>query len=278
MSSHLEALGAKRFAHVAMATEFEIFCAHPDSNYAQQAAWQAFDLLDKMEHELSRFIENSDISRINELSAGESVRVCRWTMDCLTVAKEARRETQGAFDISLGTGMDNLRLTPANLTVQAMVDGVKLDLGGIGKGYAVDHMAEVLKEWDIHRALIHGGHSSVLALDAPEGHEGWTIGMGASTLSVAQLALSASGIRKGSHIVDPRTGEPVRDRRAAWVTKKLQEGGGPAAAEVEAYSTAFMILPVEQIEAICARHGMEAWLDDGVSTELRKILCVQHSD
>jgi len=276
MSEFLQSLGAHRFAHQAMATEFEIFCAHPDPSYAQQACWQAFDLLDRMEAELSRFLENSDISRINGLKAGETARINRWTMECLQISRETRRETAGAFDISLGTGMDNIRLTPADFTVQAMADGVRLDLGGIGKGYAVDRMAEVLLEWDLTRALLHGGHSSVLALDAPVGVEGWPVNLGDRVVHVSQRAISASGTRKGDHIVDPRTGEAVKDRRAAWVVKRY-EGASPSAV-VEAYSTAFMILPVEEIEAICARQGLDAWLEEGPSNELRKILCVQLSD
>ena len=102
---------------------------------------------------------------------------------------------------------------------------MRIDLGGIGKGYAVDLMAEVLEEWGLRRALVHGGFSSVLALEAPEGREGWPLTLSdpaapsrvLARLSVRQTALGASGLRKGDHIVEPRTGEPVRGRRAAWV-------------------------------------------------------------
>ena len=98
-------IGARRFAHQAMATEFEIFCVHADGDYAQQACWAAFDLLDRLEDELSRFIPNSDIARINRLAAGETARVSRWTMECLAIALAAYAETAGAFDISLGSGL-----------------------------------------------------------------------------------------------------------------------------------------------------------------------------
>src|ERR1039458_5382741 len=147
---HPSDIGARRFAHQAMATEFEIFCVHPSGEYAQQAAWAAFDLLDRLESELSRFIPNSDISRINHLAAGESARVSRWTMDCLEIAREACNQTGGAFDISLGTGLATLQLSRRVSAVRATTGAVRLDLGGIGKGYALDRMAEVLAEWDIH--------------------------------------------------------------------------------------------------------------------------------
>ncbi len=253
-------IGARRFAHQAMHTEFEIFCVHADGDYAQQAAWATFDLLDRLENELSRFISNSDISRINQLAAGESVRVSRWTMECIQLAREAYEETGGAFDISLGTGLERLQVFPRDCRV-TNAGRVKLDLGGIGKGYAIDRMAEVLDEWDIRQALIHGGHSSVLALDAPSGLGGWPLTMGERTLAAHRRTFSASGIRvQGEHIVDPRTGRPVNGREAAWVSLDLEGGASPSAV-AEAYSTAFMILPAAQMNAICARHrGMEEWV------------------
>jgi thiamine biosynthesis lipoprotein len=271
MTIHAADIGAHRFAHQAMATEFEIFCAHADREYAQQAAWAAFDLLDRMESELSRFIENSDISRINSLAAGERARVNRWTMECLEIARMAYRETAGAFDISLGSGLDSLQLDPRGSTVRATADAVRIDLGGIGKGYAVDRMAEVLRDWELPQALIHGGGSSVLALDAPAGFEGWPLTMSDAegtpfaTVQARRRAFSASGIRKGDHILDPRTGEPVRRRLAAWASAEVDRGAlaGSASpsAVAEAFSTAFMILPAGEVEKICERFpGLEAWL------------------
>ena len=267
-------IGAHRFGHQAMATEFEIFCVHPDRDYAQQAAWAAFDLLDRLESELSRFLENSDIARINSLRAGETTRVSSWTMDCLQLARHAHQETGGAFDISLGTGLHSLHLVERDRTVCATAEGVRLDLGGMGKGYAVDRMAEVLLEWDIPQALLHGGHSSVLAMDAPPGFDGWPLTMHGAEVQACQSVYSASGTRKGDHIVDPRTGQPVTSRQAAWASAKWQGGPSPSAV-VEAFSTAFMILPAEEIAAICARHpGLTAWVSPN---ELRTTLCVQNS-
>jgi len=264
---HPSDIGARRFAHQAMHTEFEIFCAHADGDYARQAAWAAFDLLDRLENELSRFIRNSDISRINQLAAGESARVSRWTVECIELARETYKETGGAFDISLGTGLERLQLFPRDCQV-TNAGGVKLDLGGIGKGYAIDRMAEVLDEWDMRQALIHGGHSSVLALEAPPGHVGWPLTLGERTVAARRRAFSASGIRaQGEHIVDPRTGLPAGGRVAAWVSLNMESGPSPSAV-AEAYSTAFMILPAAEMDAICARHsGMEAWVLEAVSRE-----------
>ena len=79
-------LDALRFSHAAMATVFEVFCVHDDAAYARQAAQAAFDLLDRLELELSRFIANSDVSRINALAAGQTTRVSPETMECLEIA------------------------------------------------------------------------------------------------------------------------------------------------------------------------------------------------
>jgi FAD:protein FMN transferase len=223
-----------RFAHQAMATEFEIFCEHAEHDYAQQAAWAAFDLLDRLEGDLSRFIENSDISRINSISRGESLRVSRWTMDCLQIARQAFDETNGAFDISLGTGFASLELVAAESTVRARVDGPRLDLGGIGKGYAVDRMVDVLREWEIEAALVHGGHSSVRAMDGD-----WPVTIDGQLVRLTRQVLSASGIQKKDHIVDPRSGEPVRDRTPVWVQMPAQ-GEFPCAV-AETWSTALMV-------------------------------------
>jgi thiamine biosynthesis lipoprotein len=260
-----------------MATVFEVYAVHPDERYAAQAAQAAFDLTDRLERELSRFRPNTDIARVNHLAAGESTQVSPSTLECLVIARHMFNLTGGAFDISIGTGLPSLELNPDDFLVRATKGGVRVDLGGIGKGYAVDLMAELLEEWGLQLALVHGGFSSVVALDAPAGRDGWPLTLSdprassrvLARLSGRQMALGASGLRKGDHIVDPRTGKPSRGRLAAWVaTPRPQvvatENDGPrvaAAAVTDALTTAFMLLSVEEIEELCERSpGLEAWL------------------
>jgi thiamine biosynthesis lipoprotein len=260
-----------RFSHAAMATVFEIRCVHPDPRYAHQAAQEAFRLVDRLEQEQSRFVANSDVSRINHLSVGQATRVSPSTMECLEIARRMHGRTRGAFDISVGSGLDGLDLVPQDFTVLARAAGVRLDLGGIAKGYAVDRVAELLEEWEISRALIHGGWSSVLALEPPPGSDGWPLTLSApepgeqrilARISARRRAMSASGTRKGEHILDPRTGRPVRNR-AVWVAVSGGEAGHPGsrAAFAETLSTAFMILPREDVADLCRQWpGVEAWL------------------
>ena len=270
-----------RFSHEAMATIFEIYAFHADRQYAAQAAQSAFELVDRLELELSRFVTNSDISRINRLAAGESTRVTPTTLECLLIARHMFDLTGGAFDVSIGTGLPLLDFDGGSYLVRSRATGVRVDLGGIGKGYAVDLVAELLQEWGIHQALVHGGFSSVLALDPAPGYgDGWPLTLSdpktpsrvLARLSARQTSLGASGLRKGDHIADPRTGQPVRGRAAAWVAlpRPQPDPGrtpgeqGPrlaAAAVTDALTTAFMLLSQEEIERLCASSpGLEAWI------------------
>jgi thiamine biosynthesis lipoprotein len=278
---------AHRFAHKAMATIFEIICVHEDRPYAEQAALAAFDLIDRLETELTCHRSSSDISRINHLEAGGAVTVGMWTLECLLMAQHFFHETGGAFDISLGSGLGGIELFPSESRVGVRAGGVRLDLGGIGKGYAIDRAGELLNEWEVNRAIIHGGFSSVLVLEPPPGREGWplTISLPAvdlapvlARITAAHQCWSASGIFKKDHIVDPRTGIPVRNRPAVWVCGRLEslaaawrreeaaglppeifETGASPSAVAEALSTAFMVLSLDEIAGVCLRYpGVEA--------------------
>jgi FAD:protein FMN transferase len=281
--------GVRRFSHEAMATVFEVHTPHPDPHYAAQAAQAAFDLTDRLERDLSRFLSNSDVGRINRLASGESTRVSPSAMECVVIARHLFDLTGGTFDVSIGTGLPSLEFDPDECLVRATRSGVRLDLGGIGKGYAVDVMADLLEEWGLDAALVHGGFSSVLALDPPDGWDGWPLTLSdpavpsrvLAQLSVRQTALGASGLRKGLHIVDPRTGRPASGRRAAWVALPRPRPNGvagpgesappPRAATVtDALTTAFMLMSVEEIAAFVDRSPeLQSWilpeLDDGLA-------------
>jgi thiamine biosynthesis lipoprotein len=260
-----------RFSHEAMASVFELHCVHADPGYAAQAAQEAFALLDRLEQQQSRFIANSDVSRINGLGPGGSTRVTPETLECLGIARHLYELTGGAFDVSIGSGWDRLELSPETISVRALEAGARLDLGGIGKGYAVDRMAELLLEWDLPHALVHGGFSSVRVLEAPPGRQGWPLRIRApgSGTPLAQLtarhqALAASGLSKGDHIRDPRADDATPERTAVWVCvaapAQPEERRSPAAV-ADALSTAFMILSVGEISGLCARFPeLEAWL------------------
>ena len=274
--------GMKRFSHEAMATTFELLIVHEDDRYAAQAAVAAFDEVDRLELELSRFIENSDVARINDLPSNQPLQLGLDTYECLKIAVQIYAETNGAFDITIGTllkcwrnddgtprnpspkeidlarlhtGTNLLQLDETEHTVRLSASPVQIDLGGIGKGYAVDRVAELLQDWSIDVALISGGYSSVLALDAPPGKKGWpltrTNPAGRKEILARPFlqkgALSGSGMQKGGHIIDPRTAGAVEGRLAAW-------SSASDAATADALSTAFMIMGLDEIEQYCSQH------------------------
>ncbi|MBN2200809.1 FAD:protein FMN transferase [bacterium] len=282
--------GVRRFRRDLMHTAFEVILAPgPDSAKAEQAAHEAFRTAENLESEFSSFLPNSDVSRVSRLGSGQSVRVSLDTFECLRRGLELQRMTGGAFDMTAGTGREGpestrsgkrrngetgkrrarahrtrIVLDTENLEVR-VTESVTLDLGGIGKGYAVDRMIDVLKEWDIDAALVHGGQSAVAAFGRPEGLSGWPVTLrrpagcpvsgipGAESeirirrMKLSDRAMAASGLEKGPHIIDPRIGYPVTVRIAAWAF-------ADDAATADGLSTAFMVMEPEAVRSFCERH------------------------
>jgi thiamine biosynthesis lipoprotein len=278
-----------RFSYQAMATTFEAIIQYGDESYAQQTAQAAFDEVDRLERDLSRFVENSDVARINNLPALRPLPLSLDTFECLKISAEMFRETGGAFDVTVGflvdcwrdeekkprtpspqelqwarahMGMHRILFDEPTHAIALTASPVRVDLGGIGKGYAVDTMAAMLREWSIDRALLHGGFSSVLALDAPHGAEGWPVTLShpldrrrtLARLALERVAVSGSGREKGPHIIDPRRAAPVEGKLAAW-------SFAADAARADALSTAFMVMTLDEIASYCNEHaGVRALL------------------
>jgi thiamine biosynthesis lipoprotein len=271
----------RSFKHNAMAATFEIFIVHHDAVYAEQAAFAAFEELDRIENNLSRFSDNSDISRINSLAAGQPLQLSLTAFECLATSIEMSRQTKGAFDITIGplydcwlnkdrtprnpskkkldaalkkTGSRLLELNESEHTVILRTGDVHIDLGAVGKGYAADKIAELLGEWGIKVALISAGQSTILPVGVPNGLAGWPISLSdpadysqlIAKVYLAGRAISASGIRKGQHIINPRIGKPVK-RPGVWSMAKT-------AAEADALSTAFMVMPANAVRSFCEKH------------------------
>ena len=137
-----------------------------------------------------------------------------------------------------------------------MNDSIHLDLGGVGKGYAVDKIRELFDEWNIKTALIHSGQSTVFAYTKKGLDWEWPLAINCAQtknenilkLKLNNKALSGSGIQKGQHIIDPRTGCPVQKYSAAWAI-------APQAAIADALSTAFMVMTELEIERYCRKNN-----------------------
>ncbi len=284
-----------RFAHEAMATTFEAFIAGKEKAYAGQAARAAFEEIDRLERLFSRFDPSSEMSRIGRLEPGASLRVGIETAEVLGLAAFVQSETGGAFDINyLGPGRNaGVRTRPRPLAALLRVgtDGhgfevtrrrprgrtaapaLDLDLGAVGKGYALDAALTALRDWEVGNVLLHAGTSTALAAGpGPAGARqgrGWPVGAGSSPggtsgpgrVHLLDRSLSGSGTEvKGAHIVDPRTGRPAGGHAAAWASH-------PSAAASDALSTAFMVMSTAEVAGFCGRHpGVWALVKTGPET------------
>lgn len=266
-------------ARHAMATRFEIALFGGDPSDLRAAGEEALDEIERLEGQLSFYRPESELSHVNARATLGWVTVTPPLFYLLQNAKRLSEATHGAFDPTVaplmrvwgfagGTGhlpdaeqlsaarecigMHQVELDEENYAVRFRRPGVTLDLGSIGKGYAVERAAGVLRENGIERALIHGGTSTLVALGAPPGEPGWTVALqhpsrpdkriAAITLKDTSLSVSAphgkafeAGGRLYGHVIDPRIGEPVQGAALAAVSL-------PSAMETDALSTALLIL------------------------------------
>ena len=274
-----------RFTQHAMATTFDVIINHADADetYAAQAAQAVFQEIARLEDELSRFRASSDIYRLGQLQAGESLLVGMAAWDCLSLAKAMHQEAAGAFDITIGPlmslfvthegeprqvskevlaqaqtiiGSHRFDLDEETMRVTVHASNMIFDLGAMGKGYALDQAADLLQDWKISNFVLNAGDSTILAIGSPSGKDAWsiTLGAGARHLALTNRSVSGSGFAvKGAHIMNPRlfTPVPLKNRRTYALA--------PTAALSDALSTAFMVMAPDEITALCERYeGVEA--------------------
>jgi len=249
------------FNHHAMATQFQVRIADEEKAYAAQTAQAAFAVTDDLESLLSRFRANSDIAQIAQLKPGEKLRLSEPVFACLQAAQRMEFVTCGAFSVT-ATALKHQparplwSLLPAEFSIRCDSGRLEFDLGAIGKGFALDRMAEVLREWDCAAFLLVAGGSSILAGNAPQKTAGWSCGLGEDNSIqrywLANASLSGSGLAvKGAHILDPRTGLPARRQNRVWAL-------ADTAAESDALSTAGMVLDETEIAGLLEKNP--AWL------------------
>lgn len=257
----------------------------------------ALNEMSRLDALLSNYKPDSEWSRMNRAAAGRPVTVSRELFDLLAQCMEYSRESDGAFDISVGplmhvwgfynasgsmpsqneiagaipfVGYRNIQLDRRALTVRFLKQGVELDPGGIGKGYAVDRMITILRSAGIRSALVSAGGSSIYALGAPPGEDGWRIQLPdpsnaappPATICLRDESLSTSGSsekyfisggKRWSHIMDPRTGNPARGMLSVSVV-------APKTIDSEAWAKPYFILG-------------RAWAEQHKKPDFRIFLC-----
>ncbi len=268
-------------ARNAMATRFEIVLHGADPVALRAAGEEALDEVDRLEGRLSLFRPESEIAHVNARAFREPVVVSPEVFRLLRRAEQLHAETEGAFDITIAplvrcwgflgasgapasadslvaaranVGMRFVELDASQSTVRFSRRGVMIDLGAIGKGYAVEQAADVLREAGVSSALIHGGTSTAYALGCPPDAAGWNVVIEGDPrrdepeaalprLSICDEAMSVSAVwgkwfdaggRMLGHVIDPRDGQPACRAMLAAVVL-------PSATETDALSTALLV-------------------------------------
>jgi len=247
------------FEHKAMKTTFKLRLQHDDKKHAQNAAINAIELVDEIEGKLSRYRGGSDVWQINHMEADQTLFISELCYDCLCLSLEAYAETMGLFDVTLGRQIEHrkqkdagdapeisgqLVVVPDRPAVHCNEPGREIDLGGIGKGYALDKVKELLEEWEIKSGIISAGASTHLAF----GDQKWTMGLSAKNetrdIVIKAQALSASGTGiQDEHIIAPDGSAETCKHPRIWAVHE-------SAAWADAWSTAAMLIPEDELPKI----------------------------
>ncbi|HEX7450550.1 MAG TPA: FAD:protein FMN transferase [Pirellulales bacterium] len=282
-----------QFGRRAMACQFEAFFNAGQFAGAAEAVMSAFELIDRLEAQMTVFRDDSEIARINRAAATQPVEVESRLFELLRRAVELNRQTDGALDITSGpltkvwgfyrrqgaipdaaelsgardhVGSQWLDLSDTARTVRFLKSGMELNLGAIGKGYALDRVAEELLVSGVDSFLLHGGSSSVLARGScglADG-AGWKVDLrhplhperSLAEFRLRDQALGTSGAgtqffrhqgRRYGHILDPRTGWPADGVYSTTVVTTN-------AADADALATALYVLGPQRAAAWCREH------------------------
>jgi len=278
-----------RFGRRAMACEFEVLLNAGQYPQGPEAALAALDLVDELEAQLTVYRDDSEVSQINRSADLREVEIEPRLFTLFSLAVRMHRETAGAYDITSGplsktwgfyrregripadaelvvarerVGLQHVELNSQRSTIRFRKSGMEINLGSIGKGYALDRIAELFESKGIENFLLHGGNSSVLGRGASV--DGWWIGLrhplvperriGEILLRDRALGTSGSGTqffthegRRYGHILDPRTGWPAEGMLSVTVA-------AATGAEADALATAFYVLGVDAALDYCRQH------------------------
>ena len=296
-------------ARHAMATRFEMVLHGDDLVPLRAAGEEALQEIENLEAQLSLFRPTSEIAHINAQASRTPVCVSPAVFSLLQHAKTLWEQSGGTFDPTIApllqcwgflggkgswpreeaiaealamTGMHLVELDPGSRTVRFARPGVMLDLGAIGKGYAVQVAADLLRDLGVSSGLLHGGTSTVYAFGKPPDSPHWSIAIDApppepdseslgkpsspsilATVPLQDQALSISAgwgkcfKRSGrvyGHVLDPRSGQPVENALMAAVVTA-------SATETDALSTAMLVGGPDRYEVTSQlRPGMQSLL------------------
>ena len=273
----------------AMGCQFQVITTASGQRGIVPSIHDGFDLVARLEKQLTTYDTNSELERLNQSAASQPVRVSSNLFDLLLGATRLSEGTNGAFDVTAAplsrlwnfhqrtgrvpapdsiaeivrqVGYRHLQLNQEHETVAFAIEHLRIDLGGIGKGYALDELAQLMVERGAEDFLIHGGQSSIVArghLDSRDGESiPWQIGLSHPLLPAKRLAtiplnneaIGTSGSGRQSfvhngkrygHIIDPRSGWPADHRLSVTVITTC-------AANADALATALFVMSDQELE------------------------------
>lgn len=271
-----DGVGEVMLATYAMGTRFEVVLAGGEAADVRAAGEAALEEVRLLHDRLSAFAPGSVVSRLNERATEGPVAVAGDVFALLVLCRNVCEASEGAFDVTVGplmvawgfrvregeawtpptdvelaevrgrVGMGLVELNAEARSVRFARAGVRLDLGAVAKGWALDAAAAILRERGVTSAFIHGGTSSVVAIGTPPGREGWAVHVRGVDRRV-MLRDSALGVSAGhgrqvvvngevlGHVIDPRSGRPTVGAKVAAVV-------GASAAMADAWSTAALVV------------------------------------
>lgn len=283
------------FVHRAMGTEFQLIIwgdrAKNKESDLDAVAEEVFKGIDNLESRISEWEQGTQIYLVNKRAAERPVTVAPDVMDMLLTAQRFYRESNGAFDMTVGplvelwrnalkekripsaeeiasakelVGFDKVMLDPENRSVRFAKPGMRLTTGGIGKGMAIDKARQTLEFYGITRAIFHGGTSSILALGAPPGEAGWKVVMENPYNSAGALAevtlcnetMSCSGhVMYMTEIDGKKYGHILNPATGMPVQGMLITVAiGPSGTETDALTKVFFVNGERAAEEYCSRH------------------------
>jgi FAD:protein FMN transferase len=262
-----------------MGTMFDIVAYHPTREDAERAVTKAMEEIFRLDQVMSDYKADSELSKLNRAGATSFVTVEPSLFDVIQQSLAFSRQSGGKFDVTIAplletwkasaaegrrpsadeiasarrcVGYEKVEMTAPD-RIRFTSDCVRIDLGGIGKGYAVDRAIALLRAAGIRHALVNAGASSIASIGAPPGAEGWPVRLAASVAGRTTLLLRDGSISTSQqnvvplafdtavfgNIVDPQNGAPVQSRLTISVV-------APSATISDALSTTLMLLSIDE--------------------------------
>ena len=263
-----------------MGSPFKIIIYADNDSIANKAAQGAFKRIEDLNASLSDYRDDSEINAVSAQSGTDQwIPVSKDLFDILYISDDISKKTNGAFDATLGpivqewrratrkgyfpdsaliknalskTGYQKIKFDASTQSIQLPVKGMRLDIGGLGKGYAADEAVKILKKYGIKSAMIDAGGKLAL-MDPPPGEKGWKIVISSGrdsieTIEYSNVGMATSGPtyryldykgKRYSHIVDPKTGIGLLYHVRTTVIS-------PTSVEADALATAFSVSGIKE--------------------------------